>query len=85
MPFPRPGFTVRRLMIVTMLVAVVLGVGRTFFLAVFYARVSYGHASKWRTARSRILIDYHRSLERKYQEAAANPWLPVEPDPPEPG
>jgi hypothetical protein len=28
--------------------------------------------------------DHHASLARKYEEAARYPWLPVEPDPPEP-
>jgi hypothetical protein len=28
--------------------------------------------------------DHHASLVRKYERAARNPWLPVEPDPPEP-
>jgi hypothetical protein len=28
--------------------------------------------------------DHHESLARKYEEAARYPWLPVEPDPPEP-
>jgi hypothetical protein len=28
--------------------------------------------------------DHHASLARKYEQAARYPWLPVEPDPPEP-
>jgi hypothetical protein len=28
---------------------------------------------------------YHAALARKYRYAASHPWLPVEPDPPEPG
>ena len=28
--------------------------------------------------------DYHAALGRKYEHAAARPWLPVEPDPPGP-
>jgi hypothetical protein len=28
--------------------------------------------------------DYHSEMERKWMEAARRPWLPVEPDPPEP-
>ena len=28
--------------------------------------------------------DHHASLARKYEHAARYPWLPVEPDPPEP-
>jgi hypothetical protein len=30
------------------------------------------------------LIDYYAALRRKYERAAARPWLPVEPDPPPP-
>jgi hypothetical protein len=30
------------------------------------------------------LADYHERLAEKYREAARHPWLPVEPDPPEP-
>jgi hypothetical protein len=30
------------------------------------------------------LIDWHASMVRKYDHAARYPWLPVEPDPPEP-
>jgi hypothetical protein len=29
-------------------------------------------------------LNYHDSLENKYRRAARYPWLPVEPDPPEP-
>jgi hypothetical protein len=28
--------------------------------------------------------DYHAAMRRKYEQAAMNPWLAVEPDPPEP-
>ena len=30
------------------------------------------------------LVGYHGRLKAKYEEAARHPWLPVEPDPPEP-
>ena len=29
-------------------------------------------------------IEYHEAMYRKYRHAALYPWLPVEPDPPEP-
>jgi hypothetical protein len=29
-------------------------------------------------------IAYHAAMQRKYEDAAQRPWLPVEPDPPEP-
>lgn len=28
--------------------------------------------------------EHHELLARKYEQAARHPWLPVEPDPPEP-
>jgi hypothetical protein len=30
------------------------------------------------------LFEWHESMARKYEHAARYPWLPVEPDPPEP-
>jgi hypothetical protein len=30
------------------------------------------------------LVAYHAAMARKYENAARHPWLPVEPDPPEP-
>jgi hypothetical protein len=37
-----------------------------------------------RVARGEQMADCHRKLRIKYQRAARYPWLPVEPDPPEP-
>ena len=37
----------------------------------------------WRMSQARR-IAYHESMRRKYEYAARDPWLPVEPDPPEP-
>ena len=34
--------------------------------------------------RYRCRATYHDALRRKYERAAARPWLPVAPDPPEP-
>jgi hypothetical protein len=28
--------------------------------------------------------EYHLRMKKKYEQAAAEPWIPVEPDPPEP-
>jgi hypothetical protein len=44
--------------------------------ALQYAR---GEAAKWEE-----LVIYHMQMRRKYERAAWFPWLPVEPDPPEP-
>jgi hypothetical protein len=37
----------------------------------------------WRMSQARR-IAYHDLMRRKYEDAARHPWLPVEPDPPEP-
>jgi hypothetical protein len=34
--------------------------------------------------RHRVLTDYHKALNLKYEYAASHPWLPVSSDPPEP-
>jgi hypothetical protein len=34
--------------------------------------------------RARALVNYHSGLTQKYERAARYPWLPVEPDLPEP-
>jgi hypothetical protein len=33
---------------------------------------------------ARVWLDYYRGLTAKYKRAARCPWLPVEPDPPDP-
>jgi hypothetical protein len=35
---------------------------------------------RWSSAK----IEWHRRLGERYRRAASSPWLPVEPDPPEP-
>jgi hypothetical protein len=37
-----------------------------------------------RADRCRRLITYHATLRRNYELASSRPWMPVEPDPPEP-
>lgn len=37
-----------------------------------------------RVARGEQMSAYHRALKIKYERATRYPWLPVEPDPPEP-
>jgi hypothetical protein len=50
-------------------------------LEIVKAELSRQQRESDRLARS---IDYYISLKRKYERAAIYPWLPVEPDPPEP-
>ncbi|MGO9471126.1 MAG: hypothetical protein ACLQIB_28615 [Isosphaeraceae bacterium] len=33
---------------------------------------------------TKVLIDYYSKLAAKYEKAREEPWLPVEPDPPQP-
>ena len=40
--------------------------------------------ASWR-AEAQCYATYYRSLRLKYERAARYPWLPVAPDPPEPG
>ena len=40
-------------------------------------------AKSW-TERHRVLTEYHKALNLKYEYAASHPWLPVSSDPPEP-
>jgi hypothetical protein len=45
-----------------------------------------GRAGKTRDGLKRLmsLSDWHEVMRRKFEYAARRPWLPVEPDPPEP-
>ncbi len=57
--------------------------------AVKAGRVIHGAVEVSRSFRETIthntkLFRYHERLRKKYEEAARHPWLPVDPDPPEP-
>jgi hypothetical protein len=43
----------------------------------------FGYDPRTTTAHSE-LAEHYWALQEKYDQAAARPWLPVEPDPPEP-
>jgi hypothetical protein len=47
------------------------------------ARYSPTELRDWQVSKERR-IAYHVMLYQKYRRAAARPWLPIEPDPPEP-
>jgi hypothetical protein len=47
-------------------------------------RVIRTNISFSRLTRERKMLLYHDAMARKYKLAAGHPWLPVEPDPPEP-
>lgn len=119
MSLPRPRFTVRRLMVVVAIVAMILGVwlwaerrrARFSALESWHDRqvlwdvcIIAGHPGPdgeyvWeaeprprplkpgtpRASPHQLRIStWHYRLASKYRRAARYPWLPVEPDPPEP-
>jgi hypothetical protein len=109
---PRFRFTVRRMMVVVAIVAVIFAVGgmvrRSMRLrerAEFHERMGREEAEATRAvedlargaddpqyaaevravaAASARLGGWHTRMGAKYRKLARHPWLPVEPDPPEP-
>jgi hypothetical protein len=94
MTFPPTRLSVRQMMSLVALVAVVLGAGITLLARRerFLASAEL-HAAHWNRSmaggvagpRSGLtLARWHAGLRDKYLRAAASPWLPVAPDPPPP-
>jgi hypothetical protein len=88
---PRVRFTLRRMMVAVAVVAIGLGVvdwiGRR--AARFRALWAYhinrvGLVSSPNPWPHEVQGIYHLKMGEKYRVAALRPWLPVEPDPPEP-
>jgi hypothetical protein len=96
---PRLRFTVRRLMTVVAVVAVLLGGFSLGRRSAYLNRLWLDHRreadriarlavtgsvvpSDRRSSGARFL--WHCEMASKYGYAASHPWLPVEPDPPEP-
>lgn len=83
-----PRFTVRRLMVLVGLSAVLFGLNDWMrHRSAAFRLKNEKHFLMWtayppnsRTPKS----EYHRQMTSKYWEAARRPWLPVAPDPPEP-
>jgi hypothetical protein len=118
MRLPRPGFTVRWLMVAVAIAGVLLGIERFRRLSNEYESRAHWHAYHeasnceeyssclYSTNDSNCWIDlsieelkardgvlfkppdrlaiYHHRMQHKWRRAARYPWLPVEPDPPEP-
>jgi hypothetical protein len=93
MKLPRVRFTVRRLMVAVVIVGLMLGLGA--WMARRSAEFRKRAESHMRTVRVMYSIGRWkpRGFDRnawawrmgeKYAYAASHPWLPVEPDPPEP-
>jgi hypothetical protein len=103
MRLPRTRFTIRRMMVVVAVFALLLGAVAIVRRQAHLQRLADYHAKMaWQLQSShgtvirpngafvhvpltpQRLADYHEDLARKYERAARYPWLPVEPDPPEP-
>jgi hypothetical protein len=86
----RPRFTVRRLMVAVAIVG--MGLGFCGWMSrraeAFQARATSHASLAFRASvADRVdirLMEHHRDLAFKYSRASRCPWLPVEPDPPEP-
>jgi hypothetical protein len=86
-----PRMTIRRWMIVMVIVAVALGVLVTLRRAADFMRLAALHRDVAHWIRRSPgpgadpkLIAHHEDLARKYERAAARPWLPIDTDPPAP-
>ena len=96
MQLPRVRYTVRQMMVVVLIVAIMLAIHVTLQRRRGrFERLSHYHIQSIRIEsicfcapyESDVLSDkalWHLKLSRKYGEAARRPWLPVSPDPPEP-
>jgi hypothetical protein len=96
MKLPRLRFTVRRLIIVVAVFAVVVwiirlrGLSREYALLATaahwdrFAASEYSPRDEAGAVRKVRRIQHYRRLAEKYDFAARYPWLPVAPDPPEP-
>jgi hypothetical protein len=91
MRWPRVRFTVRRMMVAIAVVAIYLGWSRWMerrserFRALWVEHVNkIGVISSPRPSPHEVQGYYHLKMCEKYRAAMNRPWLPVEPDPPEP-
>jgi hypothetical protein len=95
MKLPRVRFTVRRMMVLGVIVGIALGFvtemsrrrDRDTRLAAYHAGM---RDQKRRLADERSIWaenakgQWHEGLWKKYREASRRPWLPISADPPEP-
>jgi hypothetical protein len=95
----RPRVTVRRMMILVAIVALVIGgekmrrrwlglremAAEHKFRAEACETVASEQGPRWRRyAHYRTVAAYSRRMQIKYEHAMRRPWLSVEPDPPKP-
>jgi hypothetical protein len=84
-----PRMTVRFLLVVVALAAVVTEASLAGWRAVTYRMRAGDHERHLNSARSYLydseaLRRWHERMGRKYQQAASRPWWPVAPDPTKP-
>jgi hypothetical protein len=93
MKLPGLRFTVRRLMVVVAIVAIVFGVAELMKRRSMAFRLKAAShqrglviigSHRYYSDASPAVAEYHMKLVEKYEHAARYPWLPVEADPPEP-
>ena len=91
MGMPRVRFTVRRMMVAVAIVAIYFGWSRWMerrsarFKALWVDHINkVGEISSPKPRPDEVQGTYHLKMGEKYRVAALRPWLPVEPDPPEP-
>ena len=90
MRLPRPRFTLRRMMILVAVVGILIafGIEGERRRAIFRKSANHHLWNAWgEGARPGTPDKFHRwsvGMFRKYDFAVRYPWLPVEPDPPEP-
>jgi hypothetical protein len=85
----RPRLTVRFLIVVVALAALATEMGLVGWRAVTFHSRAEEHARHLKSGRSFLydteeLRQWHERMRSKYEFAASNPWLVVEPDPPKP-
>jgi Tfp pilus assembly protein PilE len=80
-----PRMTIRRWMVAVALIAVLSAIGVELWRrSLAYSRLAdlyFGRAAIWSDTKK---IERDMALSERYRRAARSPWLPVEPDPPEP-
>lgn len=84
----KPRMTTRFLIVVVVLAALATEAGSTAWRVVTYRKRAGDHAQYLKSGSflhdSEELRQWHERMRRKYELAASRPWLPVNPDPPEP-
>jgi hypothetical protein len=88
MRLPRMRLTVRVMMAAVAIAGLSLGIGSAMQRRVALFRQKAAQEAFLLGSQRRPLperkVPHHEALRRKYERAAGYPWLPVEPDPPEP-